>query len=338
MEVVGASQGMEMKRKWISLIAGLLFVALVFFLGVSLPKEVQPKKTTEVANSHGFTLPAKSTLWESVLQAHSLLSHQSLDTSGFGNLDLAFQENRPQSAAEFKALLFDSLGLQFDPQKNQFTSINPFSALRNKKGTCMGTSTLALFLAEKHNLPLKGVSLPGHFFLRWETGSESVNLEPNRGGYSYTNEEYLAKYNVQDSSLWKMNSLSPLESFAYYLYTIGTAFYHQGLFVEARSWLENAVEREPNLVEARGNLALSLRKLGYIQRGVDELEKANQIAPGDLKIIRYLARFYYEAKRHKEAFALCKKLESLNALTLEDRALQKKLATKVNSGGLLFFD
>lgn len=72
----------------------------------------------------------------------------------------------------------------------QKESILPLRVLSTKKSGCMGLAWLAMMVAESRNLPLETVLLPGHVFLRYG----NVNLEPNRRGFSYTDEEYREKY------------------------------------------------------------------------------------------------------------------------------------------------
>lgn len=84
-------------------------------------------------------------------------------------------------------------------------SILPLQVLENKKSGCVGLSWLALMVAESRNIDLHGVLLPGHVFLRYG----STNVEPNRSGYSYTDDEYREKYK---EGRWTGLELKPLSS------------------------------------------------------------------------------------------------------------------------------
>ncbi len=72
----------------------------------------------------------------------------------------------------------------------QKESILPLQVLSSKKSGCMGLAWVAMMVAEARGLPLETILLPGHVFLRYG----SVNMEPNRRGFSYTDEEYREKY------------------------------------------------------------------------------------------------------------------------------------------------
>lgn len=85
-------------------------------------------------------------------------------------------------------------------------AVLPLRVLQNRKSGCMGLSWLALMVAEARHLPLEAVLLPGHVFLRY---GDSVNLEPNRSGYAYTEAEYREKYK---DGVWTGLEFRPLKS------------------------------------------------------------------------------------------------------------------------------
>lgn len=73
-------------------------------------------------------------------------------------------------------------------------AVLPLRVLANKRSGCMGLSWLALMVAQSRGLPLDAILLPGHVFLRYGSSDNFVNLEPNRRGFTYTDEEYREKY------------------------------------------------------------------------------------------------------------------------------------------------
>lgn len=84
-------------------------------------------------------------------------------------------------------------------------SILPLKVLDAKTSGCMGLAWLAMMVAEAREINLSAILLPGHVFLRYG----SVNLEPNRQGYSYTDDEYREKYK---SGPWTGFEFKPLTS------------------------------------------------------------------------------------------------------------------------------
>jgi len=134
-----------------------------------------------------------------------------------------------------KALLWEHWNLEFagagEPAVVQ-NSILPLRVLEFRKSGCMGLSWLAMMVAEARNLPLSVIMLPGHVFLRYGTESATgVNLEPNRKGYSYTDEEYREKYK---KGPWTGLEFKPLTSTQF----VGLAAFNMG-----NSYLDNDLRR-----------------------------------------------------------------------------------------------
>ena len=110
-------------------------------------------------------------------------------------------------------------------------SVLPLRVLANKKSGCMGLSWLALMVAESRHLQLDGILLPGHVFLRYGSSDNFVNLEPNRRGFTYTDEKYREKYK---EGRWTGLEFKPLETRQF----VGLAAFDIG-----NLYLENDVPR-----------------------------------------------------------------------------------------------
>ncbi len=313
----------------------LFIVAVIVGLQFALPK-FSSEESNPVKPTMSLRLPKTKTLFDGIYSAHVHLSTVGIDSSGWGAFLEGFPKETTLSIDGVRQYLYEELNLKYSGKESDLKEINPFEVIRNGKSTCVGTSVLVLLLAEHLGMPFKAVPLPSHLFLRWESDSLTQNFEPNRKGYAYTDDEYRLKYELKDSTRFDLQSISNEEVLATYLYSIGTAYLSKGLFIDARNWLENAVEKAPGFIEARGNLALTLRKLGYIRRGIEELEKAKALAPNDLKILRYLSRLYFEAGFYKMSYTEIQRIKELEHLNPEDRALEKKLNSKIETGGLLF--
>lgn len=117
--------------------------------------------------------------------------------------------------ASLKDLLWNYWGIEFAGAENASSSqevIFPLSVLRNKKSGCVGLAWLALMVAEVRHVDLHAILLPGHVFLRYGNESQNsklVNLEPNRKGYSYSDDEYREKYR---KGPWTGLEFKPLET------------------------------------------------------------------------------------------------------------------------------
>ena len=110
-------------------------------------------------------------------------------------------------------------------------SVLPLRVLANKKSGCMGLSWLALMVAQSRGLPLDAILLPGHVFLRYGSSDSFVNLEPNRRGFTYTDDEYREKYK---DGRWTGLEFKPLKTRQF----VGLAAFDIG-----NLYLENDVPR-----------------------------------------------------------------------------------------------
>ena len=139
-------------------------------------------------------------------------------------------------------------------------SVLPLRVLANKKSGCMGLSWLALMVAEARDLHLNAILLPGHVFLRYGSSDSSVNLEPNRRGFTYTDEEYREKYR---KGTWTGLEFKPLESRQF----IGLAAFDIGnLYLEndiprALTWYRMAEEFFPEYPGIEANQSIAKNKL-----------------------------------------------------------------------------
>jgi hypothetical protein len=124
----------------------------------------------------------------------------------------------------------------------------------------MGLSWLALMVAEARDLHLDAILLPGHVFLRYGSSDSSVNLEPNRRGFTYTDEEYREKY---QKGTWTGLEFKPLESRQF----IGLAAFDIGnLYLEndiprALTWYRMAEEFFPEYPGIEANQSIAKNKL-----------------------------------------------------------------------------
>ena len=115
-------------------------------------------------------------------------------------------------------------------------------------------------VAEVRGLPLDAILLPGHVFLRYGSSDSFVNLEPNRRGFTYTDDEYREKY--QDGP-WTGLEFKPLEPRQF----IGLAAFDIGnLYLEndiprALTWYRMAEEFFPEYPGVGVNQAVAKSRL-----------------------------------------------------------------------------
>jgi hypothetical protein len=150
-----------------------------------------------------------------------------LDAVPAWNAGLAFYDSALNASGDtlqsLKALLWEYWNLEFAGAGAAAVTkeaILPLRVLETHKSGCMGLSWLAMMVAEARQIPLAVIMLPGHVFLRYGRDN-TVNLEPNREGFSYTDEEYREKYK---KGPWTGLEFKPLTSTQF----VGLAAFNMG--------------------------------------------------------------------------------------------------------------
>lgn len=140
-------------------------------------------------------------------------------------------------------------------------SILPLRVLERRKSGCMGLAWVAMMVAEARQLPLSAILLPGHVYLQYAPeGKFPVNLEPNRRGYSYTDNEYREKYR---EGHWTGLEFKPLSASQF----VGLAAFDMGnLYLEselkrALSWYRLAGDLFPEYPGIRVNQDIAKSRL-----------------------------------------------------------------------------
>ncbi len=96
---------------------------------------------------------------------------------------------------EINRFIFQDMRFRFPPHSLYAKEIDLYtflpSVLDSRQGVCLGVSILYLCLAQRLNLPLEIITPPGHIFVRWENGTEAINIETTARGINPPDETYL---------------------------------------------------------------------------------------------------------------------------------------------------
>ncbi len=213
--------------------------------------------------------------------------------------------------------LFEVMG--FKPLEisigNEFESISLYSVLAQRKGVCRGLSYLYLALAERLNLPIWGVALPRHFFVRYDDGMVKINIETVSGGENITDDGYIngtitLSSKPEDREIRKrlLKSLNKKEALGDYIsaiaHLITKSAKEQGKepdvtkhkLTQVLEYIDNAIKMAPDDFCNYREKGLILMFLDQIERGPDpkramshqafeEFLKAYQLYPYDLVTI-----------------------------------------------------
>ena len=87
--------------------------------------------------------------------------------------------------------LFDELGFIYVPTGN-LEDLYLNKVIDQRKGNCVGLSILYLAIAERLSLPLFGVNVPEHIFVRYDDGEQKINIETGHKGMGLSDSFYVS--------------------------------------------------------------------------------------------------------------------------------------------------
>ena len=202
--------------------------------------------------------------------------------------------------ADYKAIavineyLFDELGFESVQRADEPDDLFLHSVLDEKRGYCLSLSILYLSLAERLGLPLYGVVVPGHFFVRYDDGQVRFNIETtSKGGYA-PDEHYISKFKVPQNnrdSIY-MSNLGKIQTLGCFFNNLGNSYNDIGNTASALTALERAVEINSSLAESRTNLGNVYLKAGRVEDAIYQYRTALEINPNDSKTHNNLGNAY----------------------------------------------
>lgn len=199
--------------------------------------------------------------------------------------------------------LFDELGFKSVSDANDPNDLFLHSVLDRKRGYCLSLSILYLSIGERLGLPLYGVVVPGHLFVRYDDGSTRFNIEPTNKGRYTDDKHYIEKFRVpagNDKSIY-MRNLNKMQTVGCLLNNLGNIYMESGDFDKAMAVLETSVRINPLLSEALINLGNIYMKKGRIKDAISEYQAALKINPAETKAHNNLGNVYSTLDRLPDA-------------------------------------
>ncbi len=233
--------------------------------------------------------------WSNMVHGRKYLSK--LDDMAF---EIRERLKRRRLKANFRAIpvinkyLFDELGFKSLSEASDPNSLFLHTVLDKNRGYCLSLSILYLSLGERLGLPLYGVVVPGHFFVRYDDGQVRINIETTSKGGSASDEHYINKFNVpkrNNDSIY-MNNLNKIQTLGCFFNNLGNSYDDVGNIKSALLALERAIEINPTLSEARSNLGNIYLIQDQVSNAIYEYKAALKINPGDAKTHNNLGNAY----------------------------------------------
>ncbi|MHC4072134.1 MAG: tetratricopeptide repeat protein [Planctomycetota bacterium] len=172
--------------------------------------------------------------------------------------------------------LFNELGFKSITEANDPNSLFLHTVMNKKRGYCLSLSVLYLAIAERLGLPLYGVVVPGHFFVRYDDGRLRFNIETTSNG---------------NNGIY-MKNLDKIQTLGCFFNNLGNSYSDIGNMDSALLAFERAVKINPMLSESRANLGNIYLKKDMVNKAIDQYLKALRINPNDAKTHNNLGNAY----------------------------------------------
>jgi regulator of sirC expression with transglutaminase-like and TPR domain len=144
-------------------------------------------------------------------------------------------------------------------------NVFPHQVFERRRGACLGLSLIYLSLAQRAGLDVRGVSLPGHFFVRYR-GTVTLNLEPTLEGLVRPDRWYRERTGLPEKGAVGnyLRDLSAREVVAEVLNNVAGERVREGKAGRAVPLLRIACRLSPDDPDAHYNLAHALREIGKV--------------------------------------------------------------------------
>jgi tetratricopeptide (TPR) repeat protein len=156
-------------------------------------------------------------------------------------------------------------------------------------GNCMGLSSLYLAVAERLELPIRGVEAPAHVFVRWDDGTFRRNIEATERGVEHDDRWYATRgdgLSIRDEDVKSgayLSNISKRRFLALALVNRSDSEAKAGRAARAVEDAEWAVRLAPELANARVDRASRLTDTDPARAAEDlrAAEKSRRLSPGE---------------------------------------------------------
>lgn len=159
-----------------------------------------------------------------------------------------------------------------------------YRVIANRRGNCLGLTALYLILAERLSLPLHGVYVPSHCFVRYEESGVRINIEMGEKGAERDDGRYRRDFGLTGERPY-LRSLGGKEMIGVYLKSLGGAYSRKGMEDRALRLYREAAVLYPGLPDAYFNAGVSHHKSGSIDEAIAQYRRALDLDP-DLAVAR----------------------------------------------------
>ncbi|SVA98299.1 uncharacterized protein METZ01_LOCUS151153, partial [marine metagenome] len=166
--------------------------------------------------------------------------------------------------------------------------------LKSKFGYCMNLSLLYLIIGDQLDLPLYGVALPNHFFVRYDSGKNRINIESTELGASYPDSFYENRFGVKfrEKTPFFTQSLNKKQSLGAYFSNVGMVYHKNSRPQKAIFYLKPSTKINPLSIEAHNNLANIYSETKQHKLAISQYKKALKADANNFPTLFNLAQTY----------------------------------------------
>ncbi len=218
------------------------------------------------------------------------------------------EKNSPEEIIDaLKKVIHLKWGFDYTPFTDpQGFPLNPeelflHGLLQNKRGYCMNLSLLYLIIAEKLNLPIYGVPLPNHFFVRYESGGKKINIETTAKGTIYQDIFYKNRFSPSPNSLYYLKNLNKKQTLGAYFSNVGITYYKIRKMEKAFFYMELAAKINPLSIDTLNNLGNMYSDTKNFVKSIEQYEKALKVDPNNFSTLYNLGVAYSDSGKKEKA-------------------------------------
>lgn len=236
----------------------------------------------------------------------------------------------------FNKYFFDVENFSFDEsfknmQKLTYSQLIEYNSIQNalktKKSICMTISLIYLMLGDILNLPLYGVLIPGHIYVRYrEERKSGINIETTFKGY-----EYYSYMNMFGPDIYGNNKnsygkeLSKYQIIGAYLNNLGSSLLSIGELQKAEILLQKSFKYLPAISEPYINLGILYEKSNKPEIALKYYLSAIEINPQNDFILTKIGIIFYNQSRLIKAQEYLEKAVKINKENKEAVDFLKKI-------------
>jgi hypothetical protein len=181
---------------------------------------------------------------------------------------------------DLNAVVFGELGYQREIESADVQFFRLPSVIAGRRGTCLGLGALYLALGERLAIPLDGIFVPGHFFVR-RGGVPPRNVELLRRGEAMPDDWYRGKYGPWPANGAYFRPLDVVELAAIHWFNVGNDLRAARDLAGAERAYARAAAAFPGFAEAHASLG-AVRQLAGALDSAAAAYGAAASARGDL--------------------------------------------------------